>query len=168
MLGVEPPLTDHAAWLAYNKKKWKLQRKERYRLQAMGISTTSVKSRRGGLGNYFEKQSVAVSRTHWEIVQIVETDEPGMMRVWALVAGDLHCMKVRCDDDRSISITLAVYFFAPLYTKQQHQQRLFHLPYGTIKTFQRLQLAVSFLVAMRHLIGVLCTQHHASCASAGL
>jgi DNA polymerase epsilon subunit 1 len=30
------------------------------------------------------------------VVQVVETDEPGVMRVWALVAGDLHCMKVQC------------------------------------------------------------------------
>lgn len=93
-LGTEPPLTDQSAWLVYNKKKWKLQRKERHRLQAMGISGASVMSRGGGLGNYFEKQSATVSKTHWEVVQMVETDEPGMMRVWALVAGDLHCMKV--------------------------------------------------------------------------
>ena len=81
-------------WLAYNKKKWKIQRAARARDRAMGISNMTSRSKRADLGGFFARQAMSVTRKHWEIIQITETNAPGVMRVWALVNGDLHCMKI--------------------------------------------------------------------------
>jgi hypothetical protein len=83
-LGPEPPLTDQGAWLAYNKQKWRLQRKERQRVQAMGITGSSVKSRRGdgGLGGYFDKQAATINRTHWEVSALCRCSTRWCAAVW--------------------------------------------------------------------------------------
>lgn len=106
---------DSATWLAFNRKKWAIQKAHRKRLRAMGITGSSTAAMRGadngtvgpsaaaattapsgGVLGYFAKQAASMRRTHWEVIQIAETDEPGIMRVWAMINGDLHCMKLNC------------------------------------------------------------------------
>ena len=47
-----------------------------------------------GMAQFLHQQQVSLGSTHWEIVQISETQEPGIMKVWCMVAGDLHCMRM--------------------------------------------------------------------------
>lgn len=95
-LGPHPERTD-PGWINYVKQKWKLQRGERRRLRALGISAASLKGRgKGNMGAFFAKQTMSIAHKHWEVIQIAETDEPGVMRLWAVVNGDLHCMKLHC------------------------------------------------------------------------
>jgi DNA polymerase epsilon subunit 1 len=94
-LGAHPARTE-TGWIDYVKAKWKIQRGERRRLRSLGISASSLKGKGSNMGAYLARQSMQITQKHWEIVQVAETEEPGVMRLWALVNGDLHCMKLHC------------------------------------------------------------------------
>eukprot|EP00043_Microstomoeca_roanoka_P015073 m.150253 g.150253 ORF g.150253 m.150253 type:complete len:2376 (-) comp16169_c0_seq1:102-7229(-) len=107
-LGPPPdPAAGYAEWLTFQKKKWKIQLAQRKLRKEMGVSADTVRAFGTGandgasahrkaltMAQFLQKQRANISSTHWEIIQIAETREPGIMRVWCMVAGDLHCMRL--------------------------------------------------------------------------
>ncbi|EDO36342.1 predicted protein, partial [Nematostella vectensis] len=89
------------AWVAFQKKKWAhqaRQRAERKRLRKeatdMGMTFTSGGSATTGLSSFIRQKTRTLLDTPWQIVQIAETPTPGLFRVWSLIGSDLHAVKV--------------------------------------------------------------------------
>lgn len=97
-----PNKEDKEKWLAFQKKKWEFQlkqRAERKRLRkeadTMGISTLAVgRGPSTGLSTFMRQQARSLVDTPWQIIQFAETNDPGTFKVWALVGADLHAIKV--------------------------------------------------------------------------
>ncbi|KAL9963852.1 hypothetical protein ACROYT_G027403 [Oculina patagonica] len=97
-----PNKEEKEKWLAFQKKKWEFQSKqraERKRLRkeadTMGISTLAVgRGPSTGLSTFMRQQARSLVDTPWQIIQLAETDDPGTFKVWALVGADLHAIKV--------------------------------------------------------------------------
>lgn len=87
-------------WLAFHKRKWRIQRAERKRRRLMGISATSARARaqdgqegagvtsagaasastaRGPvtMANYLANTAQRMNQMHWQILQIAETQVKG-------------------------------------------------------------------------------------------
>ncbi|GAB2214864.1 hypothetical protein Drorol1_Dr00019229 [Drosera rotundifolia] len=94
---------DYNKWLQLKKRKWKDTREKRKRqrlcsiqsskathhsLKQAGISTNPKQSQgRAGVGSYFKRQELVLTRCHWEIIQLVPTSNPGQFNAWAVVQG---------------------------------------------------------------------------------
>eukprot|EP00039_Didymoeca_costata_P008145 m.108515 g.108515 ORF g.108515 m.108515 type:complete len:2231 (-) comp13968_c0_seq1:73-6765(-) len=88
------PKRNTAEWLPWSKTKWRMQLQDRKRRRCLGISGLTRQAQGKGLGAFLAKQKMEIASRHWQVIQIVQTDDPGVMRVWAMVAGDLHSMKI--------------------------------------------------------------------------
>ncbi|XP_028851833.1 DNA polymerase epsilon catalytic subunit A isoform X2 [Denticeps clupeoides] len=108
VLGPPPPMgktkEEILVWLRYHKKKWELQlrqRKERGKRRRLvdgeahptggGIIRDGPAT---GLGNFLRKTARSILDMPWQIVQIAETSQPGLYKLWAVIGNDLHCMKL--------------------------------------------------------------------------
>eukprot|EP00049_Salpingoeca_infusionum_P023474 m.12318 g.12318 ORF g.12318 m.12318 type:complete len:2363 (-) comp5819_c0_seq1:202-7290(-) len=100
VLGTPPDINDgYSNWLDFHKRKWKIQAAERRRLKMMGISGSTAMARGASqaastMRGFINQKRSELASGHWEIIQIAETRVPGQMKVWAMVGGDLHCMKL--------------------------------------------------------------------------
>ena len=103
----EPPNENapYTEWLAFQKRKWRIQRAERKRRRLMGISALTSRAEGrgtvraataapGGMAAFLNTTAQRTNMMHWQIIQICESPEPGLMRAWCMVGGDLHCMRV--------------------------------------------------------------------------
>ncbi|XP_037072699.1 DNA polymerase epsilon catalytic subunit A-like [Pollicipes pollicipes] len=107
-LGSPPPLGEDKdamlAWLAFHKRKWRhqrLQRAERQkRARTAGAELPLVTSGGGGgpradtLGGFLRRAQRTVLDTPWQVIQVVPTNKSGTFRLWCLVGGDLHLIKL--------------------------------------------------------------------------
>ncbi|KAJ2519513.1 DNA polymerase epsilon catalytic subunit, partial [Coemansia sp. RSA 2049] len=104
-LGPAPSPSDgYAAWLAHAKKIWALSR----RLRALRRKAAedgdeelldegwraSGAAGADGIGQYFARSGVTLSRGVWNILQWTETDTPGELKAWVLLGGQLHGVRV--------------------------------------------------------------------------
>ena len=91
---------DYEGWVATNRKKWRELRKERRRRREAGIST----GRKGatGVSDFFQRQSIAVGTSHWQILQIVQ-DAPSTYMAWVLVGGS-NLQKLRLNVPRVVYV----------------------------------------------------------------
>jgi DNA polymerase epsilon subunit 1 len=91
--------------LSFHKKKWALQAKQRAELRKrrkfdVGDSISSGSSglaRAGtvaGVSGFLRRTARTLLDTPWQIVQIAETGDPGVYRLWAIVGSDLHAIKL--------------------------------------------------------------------------
>lgn len=93
-------LTDYQGWLQYQKLKWRKLRREREKLKKLygtdaASRTKLLKSMTAdGASSFFRRQAESIFFQPWEVLQIVETDTPGEFRIWALVSGNLHSIKL--------------------------------------------------------------------------
>ncbi|KAF5727520.1 DNA polymerase epsilon catalytic subunit A [Tripterygium wilfordii] len=94
---------DYQGWLELKKRKWKdtLARRKRQRLgssrtphRADGASEVmeGMISKRGdqaktGVGSYFRRHEVALTRCHWQIIQLVPGSQTGQFFAWVVVEG---------------------------------------------------------------------------------
>ncbi|XP_065643489.1 DNA polymerase epsilon catalytic subunit A isoform X2 [Hydra vulgaris] len=96
---------DQHAWILFHKRKWlfqKLQRnaarKSREKLKNTNMADNFGDIRRvnpqAGLSNFFKKQTRSILECHWEIIQIAETDTPGIFNLFVMVNNDLHSINV--------------------------------------------------------------------------
>ncbi|XP_060641327.2 DNA polymerase epsilon catalytic subunit A [Anolis sagrei] len=107
ILGPPPPIgttkEERLAWLCFHKKKWELQarqrqeRRKRRRLADGEAALSGGLIRVGatkGLSNYLLRTARSILDLPWQIVQIAETSQPGLFRLWAVIGNDLHCLKL--------------------------------------------------------------------------
>nr|XP_036870228.1 DNA polymerase epsilon catalytic subunit A isoform X5 [Manis javanica] len=107
ILGQPPALgtsqEEWLVWLRFHKKKWQLQARQRLvRRKRQRLETTKCAPRHGapregpttGLGGFLRKTAQSILDLPWQIVQISETSQAGLYRLWALISGDLHCFKL--------------------------------------------------------------------------
>ncbi|PON38200.1 DNA-directed DNA polymerase [Parasponia andersonii] len=94
---------DYQGWLEIKKRKWKDTLNKRKK-QRLGNATTRNKASglpkllsqaakyketlgRTGVSSYFRRHEVAITRCHWEIVQLVPTSQSGQFFAWIVVEG---------------------------------------------------------------------------------
>ncbi|XP_030795668.1 DNA polymerase epsilon catalytic subunit A isoform X1 [Rhinopithecus roxellana] len=107
ILGQPPALgttqEEWLVWLRFHKKKWQLQarqrlaRRKRQRLESAGGVLRPGAIRDGpaaGLGSFLRRTARSILDLPWQIVQISETSQAGLFRLWALVGSDLHCIRL--------------------------------------------------------------------------
>ncbi|KAE8634027.1 hypothetical protein XENTR_v10002174 [Xenopus tropicalis] len=108
VLGPPPPLgttkEERLVWLRYHKKKWELQarqRKERQKKRrledgdvAPGAGGVIRETQAAGLGSFLRRTARSILDMPWQIVQIGESSQPGLFRLWAVIGNDLHCIKL--------------------------------------------------------------------------
>ncbi|XP_069475427.1 DNA polymerase epsilon catalytic subunit A isoform X1 [Ambystoma mexicanum] len=108
ILGPPPPTGDtkeeRLVWLGYHKKKWELQaRQRRDRQKKRRLEDGEAVTGGGGLirdgptsglGNFLRKTARSILDMPWQIVQVGETNMPGLFRLWAVIGSDLHCIKL--------------------------------------------------------------------------
>ncbi|CAK1550449.1 unnamed protein product [Leptosia nina] len=104
-LGPPPPFgntkKERLAWIVFQKKKWKWQIEQR------GMNNRNKKGRTdeptslpksvgasNTLGGFIKRAQRTLLNTPWQIIQIAETAEPGLFRLWALVGNELHQIKL--------------------------------------------------------------------------
>ncbi|XP_015122503.1 DNA polymerase epsilon catalytic subunit A isoform X1 [Diachasma alloeum] len=108
VLGAPPPFgktkEERKAWMEFHKRKWEYQAKQKghqkkKRLRSMQepmdiprglIRNTETTT----LSGFLRKAQRKLIDTAWHILQIVETHEPGHFRLWALVSGELHQIRL--------------------------------------------------------------------------
>nr|XP_039327534.1 DNA polymerase epsilon catalytic subunit A [Saimiri boliviensis boliviensis] len=107
ILGQPPALgttqEEWLVWLRFHKKKWQLQarqrlaRRKRQRLESADGVLRPGAVRDGpatGLGSFLRRTARSILDLPWQIVQISETSQPGLFRLWALIGSDLHCIRL--------------------------------------------------------------------------
>ncbi|CAH1796227.1 unnamed protein product [Owenia fusiformis] len=106
ILGPPPPMgktqDERDEWVAYHKKKWALQAKQRAEKTKRRRLDNGEKPSGGGgvirsgggLSGFLRKKARSVLDMPWQIVQIAETGHPGMYKLWALIGNDLHAIKL--------------------------------------------------------------------------
>ncbi|KND02716.1 DNA polymerase epsilon catalytic subunit [Spizellomyces punctatus DAOM BR117] len=84
--------SDYSGWIQFQKRRWKRRRAQR----AMEIAMfgTGAKTDPRGVQGFLRQQARNILASSWQILEIAETDIPGDFRVWALVQGDLHSIKL--------------------------------------------------------------------------
>ncbi|XP_043925704.1 DNA polymerase epsilon catalytic subunit A [Protopterus annectens] len=109
ILGPPPPTgntkDERLVWLRYHKKKWELQarqRRERRKKRRLDDGTAVTGGGGGairggpttGLGNFLRRTARTILDMPWQIVQIAETSQPGLYKLWSVIGNELHCIKL--------------------------------------------------------------------------
>ncbi|KAI9013156.1 hypothetical protein BC832DRAFT_282542 [Gaertneriomyces semiglobifer] len=90
---------DYPAWLEFQKRKWKRRRaqvamhKSMFGNRGLGANAGAA-GQSSTVAGFFRQQTRNVLSLPWQILQIAETDIPGDFRVWALIEGTLHSIKL--------------------------------------------------------------------------
>lgn len=94
---------ERVAWVAFHKRKWTFQRlqraaarESRRQLQIEGVNVEIQRRSvpQSGLDNFFRKQARSILESTWEIVQIAESNVPGVFNVFSMVNNELHTIKL--------------------------------------------------------------------------
>ncbi|TPX18262.1 uncharacterized protein E0L32_002771 [Thyridium curvatum] len=87
------PSEDYPAFLAYQKKKWKLQKAARIRRRHL------FGDRRGNMANNiqqtFRNQAEVTFRNTWQLLQLKTTDNPGVVTAYVLIDAKIHSLKIK-------------------------------------------------------------------------
>ncbi|KAI9558619.1 hypothetical protein GHT06_015407 [Daphnia sinensis] len=112
ILGPPPPMgkpggEEREMWIRYHKKKWAIQIKQRVARRGKeansntGASSTSTVGGnscagvlRTNLGGFLRRAQQTLLSSMWQILQVMETSQPGMFRLWALVGNELHQIRL--------------------------------------------------------------------------
>ncbi|XP_045502598.1 DNA polymerase epsilon catalytic subunit 1 [Colias croceus] len=105
-LGPPPPFgntkEERLAWIVFQKKKWKWQidqrglnnRSKKGKLDKDNTVLPKTVGASNTLGGFIRRAQRTLLNTPWQIIQIAETGEPGLFRLWALVGTELHQIKL--------------------------------------------------------------------------
>ncbi|GBP24391.1 DNA polymerase epsilon catalytic subunit A [Eumeta japonica] len=106
-LGLPPPFgntkEDRLKWILFQKKKWawQLEQKGLRKHNKKGriddtIDITAIRNTvpANTLGGFIKRAQRSLLNTPWQIIQVTETSEPGLFKLWALVGAELHQIKL--------------------------------------------------------------------------
>ncbi|ORY84392.1 DNA polymerase epsilon [Protomyces lactucae-debilis] len=88
----------YTVWLRHQKKKWKAQAAARQRRrQIMGEDEIRRPGVRGGgaIERLRNKAAERIAADHYEILQVHETDEPGVLKAWVLIGQATSSIRLR-------------------------------------------------------------------------
>ncbi|XP_042956181.1 DNA polymerase epsilon catalytic subunit A-like [Carya illinoinensis] len=101
---------DYQGWLELKKRKWKdtLERRKRQRLSNSktrdygtgvsellgGVINQKDTLEKSGVSSYFRRHEIALTRCHWQVVQLVRSSENGQFFAWVVVEGFMHKIPV--------------------------------------------------------------------------
>lgn len=100
------PGEEREVWIRYHKRKWAIQLKQRAarrgdeRRNQVGTTSHSTGTGAGAgvlrtnLGGFLRRAQQTLLSSMWQILQVMETSQPGMFRLWALVGTELHQIKL--------------------------------------------------------------------------
>ncbi|XP_033227375.1 DNA polymerase epsilon catalytic subunit A isoform X2 [Belonocnema kinseyi] len=111
VFGPAPPMgttyKEKMEWLEFHKKKWAFQLKQRglepgAKRNKKRVDNSFDQANRpsarnpigGSLGGFLRRAQRKLFDTPWQIIQIVETSELGLFRLWALVDQELHLLRL--------------------------------------------------------------------------
>lgn len=82
---------DYAAWLQYQKIKWKIQaRDKKRRTRLFGASSNATD--RSALGSIIRKHAETYADSTWEVLQYRDSLEPGVLDVYVLINGKVQVL----------------------------------------------------------------------------
>ncbi|QIX00395.1 hypothetical protein AMS68_005912 [Peltaster fructicola] len=83
---------DYPGWLQYQKQKWKIQKEARKRRrQLFGDKRTDATD---AIGTFFRAQAELVYTADWQVLQLRESDTPGVVKAFVLIDKKIHQLKV--------------------------------------------------------------------------
>ncbi|KAH9641118.1 hypothetical protein HF086_000766 [Spodoptera exigua] len=92
---------ERKAWILFQKKKWLWQMEQRglrNRNKRGKLDKDMMPPPKSGpattLGGFIRRAQRTLLNTPWQIIQVAETAEPGLFKVWALVGTELHQIKL--------------------------------------------------------------------------
>ncbi|XP_064470762.1 DNA polymerase epsilon catalytic subunit A-like [Ornithodoros turicata] len=110
VLGPPPPFgktkEEKITWIKFQKKKWEFQLRQRLARskRARWEKNSASDSASSGLvvrapttatlGGFLRKAQRALVDQPWQIIELAETGQPGVFRLWALVGTDLHQIRL--------------------------------------------------------------------------
>lgn len=110
ILGPPPPMgkpgEEREIWIRYHKRKWAIQLKQRAARQANDRNSnfgsashptsagTGAGVLRTNLGGFLRRAQQTLLSSMWQILQIMESSQPGVFRLWALVGNELHQIRL--------------------------------------------------------------------------
>ncbi|KAK7202921.1 hypothetical protein BZA70DRAFT_86937 [Myxozyma melibiosi] len=96
---VQPDInTDYVGWLGYMKKKWKIQRQARERRKHLfGDSTVSHRANAGEVTSFLKNQAEKRYGKEWQILQITESETPGVLKCWVMITGRIQSVTIKVD-----------------------------------------------------------------------
>lgn len=94
---VQPDINDdYEEWLAYMKKKWKIQRQARQRRQHLfGNSMISHRSNAGEVSSFLKNQAETRYGKEWQILQVAGSDVSGELKCWVMITGRIQCVTLK-------------------------------------------------------------------------
>ncbi|KAJ8723761.1 hypothetical protein PYW07_007741 [Mythimna separata] len=105
-LGAPPPFgntkAERVQWILFQKKKWLWQmeqrglrnRNKRGKITDKDVMPPPKTGPATTLGGFIRRAQRTLLNTPWQIIQVAETAEPGLFKVWALVGTELHQIKL--------------------------------------------------------------------------
>ena len=89
-----PSMTeDYAGFLRYQKKKWKIQKEARIRRRQLFGERSNLAS--DTLGGFFRNQAELLFTNTWQVLQLQESDTPGVVRAFVLIDRKIHILMVK-------------------------------------------------------------------------
>ena len=90
---VPNPTNDYAAFLEYQKKKWKIQKQGRIRRRQLFGERSNTAS--DTLGGFFRNQADLLFTNTWQVLELRESDVPGALRAFVLIDKKVHPLTVK-------------------------------------------------------------------------
>ncbi|MCJ1436933.1 DNA polymerase epsilon catalytic subunit [Xylographa pallens] len=87
------PAEDYSKFLEYQKKKWKIQKQARTRRRQLFGERNNVTTDR--LSGFFRNQAELLFTSTWQVLQLRESDIPGIVRAFVLIDRKVHVLMVK-------------------------------------------------------------------------
>ena len=86
------PEEDYKAFLRYQKQKWTIQKQARIRRRQLFGDRSKATS---DLGGFFRNQSALLFTNTWQVLQLRESEIPGIVRAFVLIDQKVHMLKIK-------------------------------------------------------------------------
>lgn len=91
---VMPSMTeDYVGFLKYQKQKWKIQKQARIRRRQLFGERANVAT--DSLSNYFRNQAELLYISTWQVLQLRDTETPGVVRAFVLIDQKIHALTIK-------------------------------------------------------------------------
>lgn len=92
---VPSPSDDYSVFLAYQKRKWKLQKQARARRRQLFGERRNVAAVNSNIQQTFRKQAHLTFMNTWQLLHLRATDSPGIVTAHILIDAKVHAVKIQ-------------------------------------------------------------------------